>query len=151
MIFDKLQNAKMYKGLSGRLDKALQVAAETNFSTMENDKYEVDGDNIFYMVQRYQTKPIAQGKLEAHRKYIDIQIIITGREIIGYQALSDQQPQDDYDPKNDFILYDPIGPLTKLKLSSNQFCVFFPDDLHMPGITDENVTDIEKVVIKVKV
>lgn len=151
MIFDKLENAKLYKGISARLDKALEVAASENFSAMEEGKYEVDSDNIFYMVQRYNTEPIDGGKLEAHRKYIDIQVIADGKEIIGFESLNDQAVDTEYDSEGDYVLYEPTSSMTKLEISKGQFCILWPEDLHMPCVTDSVPSPVTKVVIKVKV
>ena len=87
MILDKINNANLYKGISENLDKALYVLQTQDFAAKEDGKYVVDGDNVFYMVQRYTTKPLDQGKLEAHKKYIDIQMLVKGSEIIGYANL----------------------------------------------------------------
>ena len=81
MIFDTLDNIKNYEGL-GRVYTALQFLAETDFSKVELGRYELQGDDIFYMVQQYETDP-DKTISEAHKKYIDIQFMVDGEEIIG--------------------------------------------------------------------
>jgi hypothetical protein len=81
MIFDTLKNIDNYKGL-GRVYTALEFLAKTDFNTMELGRYELDGDNIFYMVQSYDTDP-EKTISEAHKKYIDIQFMVKGEELIG--------------------------------------------------------------------
>lgn len=151
MVFDKLENVGQYKGISKRLDIALDTAANTYFSQLENGKYEVDGDDIFYMVQRYDTKQLEKGKLEAHRKYIDIQIVVAGRELIGTEILTDQKIQQNYDNDNDVVFYEPTDVLTMLKFNRGMFCVLWPDDLHMPGLSNNKEEQVTKVVFKVRV
>lgn len=68
MIIDKLANAHLYFGLGERINKALTYIKETDFSKMELGKYEIDGDNIFALVNEYKTKDQNEGKLEAHKK-----------------------------------------------------------------------------------
>ena len=76
MIFDTLKNVDNYKGL-GRVYDALKFLSETDFSKIELGRYELDGDNIFYMVQSYDTDP-DKTISEAHKKYIDIQFMGEG-------------------------------------------------------------------------
>ena len=80
MIFDRIENVNNYKGL-GRLYTALEFMAKTDFTQIPIGKYELDGDNIYYMVQQYDTNP-DKTVAEAHKKYIDIQYIEKGEEIM---------------------------------------------------------------------
>ena len=86
MIFDTLENIKNYEGL-GRVYTALKFLADTDFSKVELGRYELQGDDIFYMVQRYETDP-DKTISEAHKKYIDIQYMVDGEEIIGVSPIS---------------------------------------------------------------
>jgi YhcH/YjgK/YiaL family protein len=149
MIFDKVENVKFYKGISSRLDKALELLTAVDFASKADGKHEVDGDNLFYMVQRYQTKPIAEGKHEAHKKYIDVQLVVSGSEVIGVESFADQKVETPY--TEDAGFYFPSKNMTKLRISAGQFCVLYPHDLHMPCRTDSISQDVVKVVIKVKV
>ena len=89
MIFDTLNNVNNYKGL-GRVYDALKFLSETDFSKIELGRYELDGDNIFYMVQSYDTDP-DKTISEAHKKYIDIQYMVEGEEIIGVADISSEK------------------------------------------------------------
>ena len=149
MIFDKVENAKMYKGISSRLDKALELLTTVDFASKQDGKHEVDGDNLFYLVQRYKTQPLSEGKHEAHKKYIDVQLVVSGSEVIGVEILADQKVETPY--TEDAGFYFPSKDMTKLKISAGQFCVFYPQDLHIPSRTESASTDVVKVVIKVKV
>ena len=85
MICDTLANIGTYTGISKRLAKGLNLLRETDFSTMEAGKYEVDGKDLFYMIQSYQSKE-KNDTPEAHRKYIDIQYVLSGEEIYRLRA-----------------------------------------------------------------
>jgi beta-galactosidase beta subunit len=87
MILDTIDNTRLYVGLHARFAKALEVLTDKTLSQKEDGKYAVDGDNIYYTIQRYTTKPLNEGKLEAHRKYIDIQFLLSGVELLGYTPL----------------------------------------------------------------
>ena len=147
MIFDTLDNIKNYEGL-GRVYTALQFLAETDFTKMELGRYELQGDDIFYMVQQYETDP-DKTISEAHKKYIDIQFMVDGEEIIGVAPFSCEKTETEAKPENDVWFYDcKTEPLTLFK---NSFMVLYPNDLHCPGVAVDCSKTCHKVVVKVKV
>lgn len=148
MIFDTLTNVDNYKGL-GRVYTALKFLSETDFSKTELGKYELDGDNIFYMVQSYDTDP-TKTVSEAHKKYIDIQFMVEGEEIIGVADISSEKELTEAKEENDVWFYNcKTEPLT---LSAGKYMVLYPNDLHCPGVaTNGKALTCRKVVVKVKV
>ena len=148
MIFDTLKNVDNYKGL-GRVYHALKFLSETDFSKIELGRYELDGDNIFYMVQSYDTDP-DKTISEAHKKYIDIQYMVEGEEIIGVADISEDKELTEAKEENDVWFYDcKTEPLT---LSAGKYMVLYPNDLHCPGVaTKGKALTCRKVVVKVKV
>ena len=148
MIFDTLTNVDNYKGL-GRVYTALKFLSETDFSKTELGRYELDGDNIFYMVQSYDTDP-TKTVSEAHKKYIDIQFMVEGEEIIGVADISSEKELTEAKEENDVWFYNcKTEPLT---LSAGKYMVLYPNDLHCPGVaTNGKALTCRKVVVKVKV
>lgn len=146
MIIDKLQNSLLYENLHPGFVKAFDFIGKTDFSKLADGKYEIDGNDIFALVQEYKTKDIA--KLEGHRKYIDIQYLHSGVELIAYANLENQIIISD-DEEKDLAFYEGEGSF--IKLESQMFAIFFPQDLHMPGIKLTNVNQVKKIVIKVRV
>ena len=148
MIFDTLKNVDNYEGL-GRVYTALKFLSETDFSKIELGRYELDGDNIFYMVQSYDTDP-DKTISEAHRKYIDIQYMVEGEELIGVADISCEKELTEAKEENDVWFYNcKTEPLT---LSAGKYMVLYPNDLHCPGVaTKGTALTCRKVVVKVKV
>ena len=148
MIFDTLKNVDNYEGL-GRVYTALKFLSETDFSKIDLGRYELDGDNIFYMVQSYDTDP-DKTISEAHRKYIDIQYMVEGEEIIGVADISCEKELTEAKEENDVWFYNcETEPLT---LSAGKYMVLYPNDLHCPGVaTKGTALTCRKVVVKVKV
>lgn len=148
MIFDTLKNVDNYKGL-GRVYDALKFLSETDFSKIELGRYELDGDNIFYMVQSYDTDP-DKTISEAHKKYIDIQYMVEGEEIIGVADISEDKELTEAKEENDVWFYD--CKTEPLVLSTGKYMVLYPNDLHCPGVaTNGTALTCRKVVVKVKV
>ena len=146
MIFDTLENIKNYEGL-GRVYTALEFLSKTDFTKMELGKYDLQGDDIFYMVQRYVTDP-DKTISEAHKKYIDIQFMVDGEEIIGVAPISCEKTETEAKPQNDVWFYEcKTEPLTLIK---NSFMVLYPNDLHCPGVAVDGAKACHKVVVKVK-
>lgn len=148
MIIDKIQKSLLYENLHPGFAKAFDFIRKTDFSKLVDGKYEIDGDNIFALVQEYKTKDKVKAKLEGHRKYIDIQYLHSGVELIAYANLENQIVISD-DEEKDLAFYEGDGSF--IKLESQMFAIFFPQDLHMPGIKLTNANKVKKIVIKVKV
>jgi YhcH/YjgK/YiaL family protein len=112
-------------------------------------RFEIAVDDVYALVNNYDTKNSGDGNLEAHRKFIDVQYVVSGSELMGYVPLKEQKPFKEYDAEKDFILYkdDP----SFVKLDARMFAILFPGELHMPGIMINNPAKVKKVVIKVRV
>jgi YhcH/YjgK/YiaL family protein len=153
MIIDKIENSIHYKNLGNRLNKAFDYIINTDLINTEPGKYDIDGENIFALINEYQAKPESEGKLEAHRKYIDVQYVIDGEELMGYAPLGNQTILEPYKEENDVIFYK--GEKSFTKVEEGMFAIFFPSDVHMPGIKTGNLSKsdskIKKLVIKVRI
>jgi YhcH/YjgK/YiaL family protein len=148
MIIDKIENAHLYKDLGERISKSFEYIKATDLKTLPAGKYPIDGENIFELVSEYKTKPESEGKLEAHRKYIDVQYVISGEELMGYVPLGGQRILDQYKEENDIVFF--TGDKSFTKVSEGMFAIFFPEDVHMPGISTGKISDVKKLVIKVR-
>ena len=149
MVFDSIRNYKLYTNLSPRIAWALKIAAETNFSKVKDGKYHVDGDNLFYMVQRYKTAPVLE-KIEAHRKYIDIQFIAEGAERMGVDNIAGLKTAEAYNDEKDIEFFKPGKNMSFIDVPQGYFTIFWPGDAHMPGRQIDKPEDVTKVVFKVK-
>ena len=149
MILDKLENADLYKGLSKRLDKGFEYLKSNDLTTVAPGSYDI-AEGVRAIISEYNSKNIADAVLEAHKKYIDIQYVISGEEQIGYTPLADQTPTIAYDADRDVVFFKEEVSYTKL--STGMFSVYFPTDLHQPGVkTGSTPTLVKKCVIKVLV
>jgi biofilm protein TabA len=148
MILDKITNINLYSDINPSIVLALKYLKDTDFMKIPPGRYEIAGDEIFSIVHNYKTKELEDCRLEAHRRYIDIHFMAEGSELIGYSLFNDQEEATGYDEENDFILY--CGEKNYLKLEEGMFAVFYPSDLHMPGIIINKPSEVKKVVVKVK-
>ncbi len=150
MIIDSLNNSAKYAAISPRLAKAFEFLKRDGFATMKPGRYEIEGDNVFALVQTYDSKVRGpESKWEAHRKYIDVQFVASGNELLGYANLAGMKVTKEYDAKDDYLLCEGEGSF--LIARPNTFLVFMPQDAHMPCQAIDKPERILKVVVKVKV
>ena len=148
MILSNLQNANRYKGLSSALDKAIDYLTGTDFASMENGRYPVDGDDVFALVQRYNTLDASEVKCEAHKNYLDVQCVISGDERIGYADISTLTPSTEYNPEKDMQFF--TGEQAFIPLHTGDFMILFPEDCHSPKACFTEPSPVVKVVLKVR-
>jgi len=148
MIYDKLSNLSSYEGLNSRLMAGLKALVETDFATVQDGHYELDGENLFMNVMTVELKEKNE-RTEAHRKYIDIQYVFEGKEDIGVAPVDEMEAEVEANPEKDFWLY--RGETAKLRLEGEKFIVLFPQDAHAPCISVDNGKTARKAVVKVLV
>ena len=152
MIIDQIENIDTYKALGSNLAKAFDVLKETDFKALESGKHEVDGDNLFFMVARYDTLAIQDCILEAHKDYIDIQYLVSGEEIFGYAPISDKlKTTQPYKPEDDCALYATNESDLRIHFKPGMVIIAFPEDAHMPCAAVTTPEAVLKVVFKVKI
>jgi YhcH/YjgK/YiaL family protein len=150
MISDKIKNRHLYEAISERIKTGLDYLASTDFSSVEPGRYEIDGDNLFALVQKYKSLPKEQGKWECHRKYIDIQFIAEGSEQIGFNNVDKMKTLTEYNAEKDIAFLDGEGDT--LTLTRNYYGIFFPEDAHKPKLAPDNKPgEVKKVVMKIKI
>lgn len=130
---------------------ALRLLQQYDFSKMEPGRYEVEGgDDIYLLVCELNTEPAADRKLEAHRRYIDIHLVLQGSENIGFCVLGDDSEiESPYDEKNDIVFFKNNLVASLHRLLPGDFAVFFPRDLHRTLCCDERPAPVRKVLMKV--
>ena len=149
MITDNLENVSLYFGLGERMKKGLEYLKSTDFQSMQDGKYEIDGKNLFVVVKTYTTKLRQECRWEAHKEYIDIQYLAQGQELFGYACIQELNEATEYNEADDIYFLDGQGETLLLK--PERFLILWPQDAHMPEIAVTNPLPVKKVVVKVKV
>ena len=146
MIIDKLSNIEKHFN-----DKKLANAIKEFLLDAENKevgKHDIL-DGTFAKVQEYDTKPLTEVKMEAHKKYLDLQYIHKGSEIVISKNIENQAPITEYNEVKDVIFYSP-SDYAEDKLLEGSFAIMFPEDLHQ-CIANGEPTALKKVVVKIPV
>lgn len=152
MIFDIIENYKNYFTDADKMAKGFEFIKKAVSEKLPVGRYEIDGTDIYAIIQEYITKLPDEALFEGHRKYIDIQYVISGNEEIGIIDISKAEIAKEYSDESDAGFYVKNEKCGKLVLEAGDFAVFYPNDLHMPGLAFEGkASDVGKIVVKVRV
>jgi YhcH/YjgK/YiaL family protein len=147
MILDQLGNALLYRPLQARFAKAFDYLASAALANLPAGRQTIQGDELFALVNDYVTQPQEKCRFEAHRRYIDIQLMVRGVERIGVANLSAMKDDEPYVAERDVAFFHGAGDL--ITLLPGTFAIFFPHDAHQPGIAVAEPVQCRKVVVKV--
>jgi YhcH/YjgK/YiaL family protein len=132
MVIDTLVNASRYAALHPAFARAFRFLAETDLAALPTGRTDIDGDDMFVMLDRKDGRGRDGARLEAHRRYIDIQYTVHGEEEIGWTPLAAcAAPDGAFDATKDIIFFDD-APSCWLSVPRGSFAIFFPDDAHAP-------------------
>jgi biofilm protein TabA len=151
MFIGNIKNlANDRKTLPLPLIKGLEYLQRTDFSSVEKGRYEIEGSQIFALVQEHRTSPKAEHRPEAHTQNIDIQYVIEGTDVIGF-GLSNpaNEVQEDLLAEKDNIFFQNVQGEMDLILTPGMYAIFFPGEVHRPNCQCEASGKLSKVVIKV--
>jgi len=131
--------------------KALKYIENTNFSSFSDNIYELEGKNLFFILSSYKTvTSISEKQAEVHRKYLDLQYLLYGKECIGYANYSNiKKNSSEYDSDKDIELFESVENESFLTLTLGYYAIFFPEDIHRPGLCKDTPANIRKVVFKI--
>ena len=146
MIHDTLTHIFRYEGIHPGVLKGLQFLRDTDFSALPDGRVDIDGENVFANVMTVETKE-ANDTPEAHKKYIDIQYLISGREHIDVGPLEAMEEEVEARPEGDIWFYH--GKLDRITIGDGRYAVLFPGDAHAPCIAVGAPETVRKVVVKV--
>lgn len=145
MILDTLENLERYEGMNPLFPKAIEYLKNTDLNALPVGKVELHGTDLVVNVNETKPKQKEDAKLETHNKYIDIQIPLSGVEVMGYTP-ANALPAAEYNEEKDITFFPGLAE-SYFEVKPGMFAIFFPEDGHAPGVTD---TGVKKIIIKVK-
>ena len=149
MIYDFLANSSLYSSAHARLAKGFEWLKKMDIKT-EDSKIEIQGEDVFAIVQSYNTYPKEERRFESHRTYLDIQYVFEGEEIMYYAPTSELQVSEAYDTERDVAFYVDPQSNVAIPVKAGQFTIFYPEDAHKPCCMTSASKFVRKVVVKVK-
>lgn len=130
---------------------AFEYLQKTDFRTKQPGRVDLDGDRMYATLSASKAKLASAGKIEAHRRYLDIHYLVEGKEMIGSSASAGLEVIDPYKDANDVAFYKTPANYRRIELQPGEFAVFMPGQGHMPGCGPDTSAAIKKVVVKIRV
>ncbi|GIP28513.1 hypothetical protein J23TS9_36430 [Paenibacillus sp. J23TS9] len=134
------------------LRQVIDVLDQTDFDSLEEGRYELNGSDIYLTLSGLESLDPIGSRAEKHELFIDIHYLVGGSECIGWKAHSDEDVAREIRPGQDISLYESTGAEQLLELEPGMYAVFFPTDVHRPGLRGKHGImgePIKKVVVKV--
>jgi len=152
MIYGDLNQNREYDFLPSVLKRALDYLRQTDFSTLENQKHIIDGDDFFVNIAEYETKPSSEKNAEKHEKFIDIHFLISGTEAVGIAFQNPANVEHSaYDEQKDCRLFKTVMEESTVILNQKSFLICFPEDIHRPSMQINRPEHVRKAVVKINV
>lgn len=144
MVLDTLDNLEQYASLNPLFAKAVEYLKNTDLNALSVGKIQLQGTDLVVNVAETKPKTKEEAKMETHNKFIDIQIPLSGVEIMGYTP-GNTLPEAEYNEEKDITFFPGLAD-SYLEVRPGMFAIFFPQDGHAPGITE---TGVKKIIVKV--
>lgn len=151
MILGNINHLGLVPYLPGKIKQSIEYVKDNVNSNTPVGRYDINGDNMFFMVSDNSSRYIHEAKPEYHKKYIDVQIVLAGQEGMAISTLPPYtQVLDDKIAENDIAFIETPKEETMLVLQPNDFIVFLPNEVHKPlCAVDNKIAAVRKVVVKI--
>lgn len=148
MILSTLSQSARYAALHPLFPCAFEYIRNTDLLSLAPGRYPIVGEQLFVIVESVSGRAREAAKLECHRRYIDIQMVLDGVDEMGWKGLADcVDPVADYNAEKDIRFFHDT-PTTWIATPSGAFCIFFPEDAHAPLVS---TGPIRKAIFKIAV
>ena len=145
MIMDTIARGAAYAALHPAFAKAFAFLRDTNLAALPDGRLELDGERLFVLVMTLDGRGRDGAKLEVHRRYIDIQVVVTGADVMGWSPIAACREPLPFDEAKDAGLLNDVSA-SWILVPQGTFTIFFPEDAHAPLAGTGRV---KKAVVKV--
>ncbi len=149
-VIEWLRNPETSDDIQERVNHALSYLMNLDKTSLCEGKIEVDS-NFYYTIQNYNTKEVFNCSFESHKKYVDIQIILEGSEIMDLAEISRLSVKQDYNSDSDFMLWNEPEKFTRTTLRQGDYIVIYPETAHRGAVKIQAAERVLKIVGKVSV
>ena len=148
MIIDKVENIRKYSGIPQEAIDFVEAVTKEDFT----GHYDF-GNVVFANIDEYETKTFCNCKFEAHKRYIDIQLILDGIERLEYMPVDGLKVSKAYDEERDVVFFENSKELPdSIILKEGKFVLIYPHEAHKPQIAiDDKSVKVKKAVVKIHI
>jgi biofilm protein TabA len=152
MIVTDINQIEKQQSMTPFMHQAVEFLRQPNIEMLPDGAVEIDGRRVFAIIQRYETILTGEPKFEYHQKYIDIQFIVSGEEIIGWVPRDRMKITESYDDERDICFGVAASrEMSIIHLQAGQLAVLYPEDGHAPKLAAGAPSAVMKIVVKVGV
>jgi 3-deoxy-D-manno-octulosonate 8-phosphate phosphatase (KDO 8-P phosphatase) len=144
-----VSNKEDAEDVKKRIDEAVDLLNELKVSESDVGKKIIVNENFFYHVQSYDTKPVEQCEFESHREYIDIQILVKGREAMDLADISRLEIKESYDSEKDVVFWKAPERMSRVTLREGDSIILYPENAHRGAVSIKGNEHVLKLVGKV--
>ncbi|SFR52046.1 YhcH/YjgK/YiaL family protein [Thiomicrospira sp. ALE5] len=148
MIFDHQLHASHYLGLHKAIDEAIEFIQDPSAIAQLSFGRQTISPQLDAIVDQYMTGQSQDRYLEAHRRFVDLQLMLDGSEMMQVATLTDQTPVQAYEEQQDFALYDLQGQM--IHVAQHHFVIFMPQDAHLPCLGQPS-KPVKKLILKARI
>jgi YhcH/YjgK/YiaL family protein len=143
---------KRYYGISANLDEAFRWLESGVWENLPVGKQEIDGNRVYALVQSYDSKAPADCRFETHKAYIDIQMLVSGKEIMQTRSVEGMEVSVPYVADIEFHHTPKSLTAQDVRMEPGLAVILFPEDAHRPGMAiDDKSEPVRKIVVKVAI
>jgi biofilm protein TabA len=146
---DKRKMAESYYKFKSRWDMAFKFLKDNDLTTLTGT-HNIDSTNVYVIAVDYNSKDKSDTRYESHKRYVDIQYVAVGEEMMGKTTMDSAEVAVPYSEANDIAYYKFDGG-NYYKATPKNFFIFFPGELHRPSIKVGESVPIKRIVVKVLV
>jgi len=148
MILSNCSQSSRYAALHPLFPRVFEFIRDTDLYALAPGRYPIVGEDLFAIVEHVPGRTREMARLEAHRRYIDIQLVLDGDEQMGWKPLADcYNPVSEHSVEKDIRFFHD-APASWIPVPPDHFCIFFPEDAHAPLVANG---EVRKVIFKIAV
>ena len=149
MIFGNINNLEEFPFLEEQVKECFEYAKEHNLASFEKGSHEIDGERLFVNIVEYTTTAAKVRFWEAHRKYLDVHVMLHGTEQIDLNFIQNMDVKE-FVEKDDFLPMDGEKN-SSVVLRDGDFLICYPSDGHRTAVAVEEPEKIKKAIFKVRI
>ncbi|MCC6952764.1 MAG: YhcH/YjgK/YiaL family protein [Deltaproteobacteria bacterium] len=128
---------------------ALEFLRDRATPELAPGRYEIEGTDVFALVSQLQSRAPAEGRFEAHRRYVDVQYLVSGAEEILVTDVTPLTSHSAYDPGRDIEFFESANQWEAVPLRPGDLAILYPEDAHLPNCHSPTPSQLHKVVVKI--
>lgn len=150
MIHTTFEDIEGYCSIHSNFKMTFDALKRVSSEAFAKGKHPVDDFRVFINALEYNTKNVSDSLMEAHRRYIDVMLMLEGEEKIGYMPFREiNNVVKEYSEAGDSLMAGLEEGCSWITMKAGDVAIFFPEEAHAPGVNLKAETHVRKLIAKV--